>query len=78
MYQSLFYFILYYVKYIILLFLRRLFSNEIQKRGGSREEDRWGGTRRSKWRGNCNKDILIEKNLFYIKLKTKQFLREAD
>lgn len=49
-----------------------LFSNEIQKRGGSREEDRWMGTGRSKWRGNSNKDTLIEKDLFYIKGKTKQ------
>jgi hypothetical protein len=51
------------------------FSNERQKGVVCRWEGRWGETRESRRRGNCNQDILYkEKNLFSIiknKIKTR-------
>lgn len=55
-----------------LLSLRSLlFSNERWKGSGSREEERWGGNRRSSRRENCNQDTVHEKRIYFQEIKIK-------
>lgn len=43
-----------------------------KKRGGSRWEGKWEGTRNSRRRDNCNQNMLNEEKLFSIKRKITQ------
>ena len=61
-------FVLSYVLFCYVLLLSRrslFFSNERQKRSGSRQEGRLGGTRKRKGSGNCNKDISYKKRIYF-------------
>jgi hypothetical protein len=50
--------------FILLVFLRSLlFPNKSQKGRGSGWVGRWGGTGRSRRRGNHNQDIFYEKKI---------------
>ena len=42
-----------------------LLSNEREKGSRSRWEGRWGGTGRSRGRGNCSLNVLDEKRIYF-------------
>jgi hypothetical protein len=52
---------------MLLLWGFSLFSKERQKGCGSGQKEQYRGTGGSFRRGNCNQNILSEKNLFFIK-----------